>query len=270
MKHVRFISAKGQTLDGFLRPDGNLESKDGSVHRADTITWLPPVIPSKAIGLALNYADHAAELEMKSPEDPALFFKPASSFIGHGAAVVYPDGVEYMHYEVELVVVIGRRCRNVKAVHASEYIQGYTIGNDVTVRDFVKNFYRPPVRAKGYDTFGPLGPCIVTTDELPDPGNLALRTFVNGELRQQGNTSQLMRTVPELIEYISMIMTLEPGDLIWTGTPKGISHVYPGDVMRLEIDGIGILENPVVTAQSTVSATISKPSSQMNPIGKSN
>jgi len=201
------------------------------------------------IGLALNYADHAAELQMKSPEDPALFFKPLSSLVGHGAPVVYPKGVEHMHYEVELAVVIDRRCRRVKAARADEVIAGYTIANDVTVRDFVVNFYRPPVRAKGYDSFGPVGPYLVTPDEISDPANLDLRAYVNDELRQQGNTSQLMRPVPELIEFISMIMTLEPGDMIWTGTPKGISHVYPGDVMRLEIDGLGALENRVAAEE---------------------
>lgn len=245
MKLARF-RVRDRVYEGVGLPDGQLQANDGTVFSPNDVTWLPPVMPSKAIGLALNFADHAEELQMKSPEDPALFFKPPSSFIGHKAAVFYPTGVEYMHYEVELVVVMGERCRKVKAEHANRFIKGYTIGNDVTVRDFVKNFYRPPVRAKGYDTFGPLGPYIVTADEVPDPDNLGLRAFVNNELRQQGNTSQFVRTVPELIEFISMIMTLEPNDLIWTGTPKGISHVYPGDVMRLEIDGIGALENPVL------------------------
>jgi 5-oxopent-3-ene-1,2,5-tricarboxylate decarboxylase/2-hydroxyhepta-2,4-diene-1,7-dioate isomerase len=245
MKLARF-AVGSKTYEGIVLDDGRLRANDGSEFSPEQITWLPPVVPTKAIGLALNFADHAEELQMKSPEDPALFFKPLSSLVGHKAQVVYPTGVEYMHYEVELVVVVGERCRRVKAEHAENVIRGYTIGNDVTVRDFVKNFYRPPVRAKGYDTFGPVGPFIVTADEVRDAGHLGLRAFVNGELRQQGNTSQLMRTVPELIEFISMIMTLEPGDLIWTGTPKGISHVHPGDVMRLEIDGIGALENPVI------------------------
>jgi len=244
MKLARFTVA-GKTYEGTVRNDGQLEA-NGTTFAPGDVTWLPPVIPSKAIGLALNYADHAEELQMKSPEDPALFFKPPSSLIGNRAAVVYPTGAEYMHYEAELVVVIGERCRNVKAEQAEKCIKGYTIGNDVTVRDFVKNFYRPPVRAKGYDTFGPVGPYIVTPDEIPHSDKLSLRAYVNGELRQQGNTSNMIRSVPELIEFISMIMTLEPGDLIWTGTPKGISHVYAGDVMRLEIDGLGALENPVI------------------------
>jgi 5-oxopent-3-ene-1,2,5-tricarboxylate decarboxylase/2-hydroxyhepta-2,4-diene-1,7-dioate isomerase len=251
MKLARFTAA-GKTHEGTVGKDGRLVTSDGTEFSPEAISWLPPVVPTKAIGLALNFADHAEELQMKSPEDPALFFKPPSSFIGHKASVMYPTGVEYMHYEVELVVVIGTKCHRVKAGRTQDYIKGYTIGNDVTVRDFVKNFYRPPVRAKGYDTFGPLGPYIVTADEIPEPANLGLRAYVNNELRQQGNTSQLMRTVPELIEFISMIMTLEPGDLIWTGTPKGISHVYPGDVMRLEIDGIGVLENPVVAENQHV------------------
>ncbi len=245
MKIARFL-ADGKIHEGTVGEHGELLTAAGRVYLPHEVIWLPPVVPSKAIGLALNFADHAEELQIKSPEDPALFFKPPSSLIGHRVPVVFPRGVEYMHYEVELVVVIGERCRRVKAEHADRVIKGYTIGNDVTVRDFVKNFYRPPVRAKGYDTFGPLGPYLVTADEIPEPNRLGLRAFVNNELRQQGNTSQFIRTVPELIEFISMIMTLEAGDLIWTGTPKGISHVYPGDVMRLEIDGIGALENPVV------------------------
>ncbi len=245
MKLARFAAA-GQVREGTVRDDGQLAGADGRLYDPEEVVWLPPVVPTKVIGLALNFADHAAELAVKTPEDPALFFKPLSSLVGHGAHVVYPAGVEYMHYEVELAVVVGRRCRRVKAAHARDVIAGYTIANDVTVRDFIVNFYRPPVRAKGYDTFGPVGPYLVTPDEIPDPGRLELRAYVNGELRQQGNTSQMMRGVPELIEFISAFMTLEPGDMIWTGTPKGISHVYPGDVMRLEIEGLGALENTVV------------------------
>jgi 5-oxopent-3-ene-1,2,5-tricarboxylate decarboxylase/2-hydroxyhepta-2,4-diene-1,7-dioate isomerase len=231
---------------GTVQDDGHLLVPTGKAYAPEEVIWLPPVTPTKVIGLALNYAEHAAELDMESPPEPALFFKPNSSLVGHRAPIVYPDGVEYMHYEVELAVVIGKRCRYVKASQTREVIAGYTIANDVTVRDFVRDFYRPPVRAKGYDSFGPVGPYIVSPDEIPDVNNLELRGFVNGELRQKGNTSQLIRPVPELIEFISMIMTLEAGDMIWTGTPKGISHVYPGDQIRLEIDGLGALENNVI------------------------
>ncbi len=248
MRLVRF-SVAGQLHSGVVDPDGNLRSSQGERYNPDEVVWLPPVEPSKVIGLALNYAEHAGELQMAPPDEPALFFKPISSLVGHGAPIIYPSGVDYMHYEVELAVVIGKRCRKVSRQDADQVIAGYTIANDVTVRDYVGNFYRPPVRAKGYDSFGPVGPALVTPNEIPDASKLELRAFVNGELRQKGNTASLIKTVPELIEFISQIMTLEEGDMIWTGTPKGISHVYPGDVIRLEIDGLGVLENPVIAEE---------------------
>ncbi|MFQ5945117.1 MAG: fumarylacetoacetate hydrolase family protein [Anaerolineae bacterium] len=245
MKLLRF-AVGGQVHDGQLLESGRLMASTGESYAPEEVDWLPPSTATKVIGLALNYAEHAEELDMQSPEEPALFLKPLSSLVGHRSPVYYPSGVGYMHYEVELAVVIGTRCRQVPAERAERVIAGYTIANDVTVRDFVGNFYRPPVRAKGYDTFGPVGPFLVTQDEIPHPDHLELRSYVNGELRQQSDTSRMVRPVPELIEFISGIMTLEPGDMIWTGTPKGISHVYPGDTMRLEIDGLGALENPVV------------------------
>lgn len=249
MKIAR-VAVDGRVHQAQVREDGQLVTPAGAVYDPDQVVWLPPATPTKVLGLALNYADHASELQMQAPPEPALFFKPLSSLVGHRAPVIYPAGVEYMHYEVELVVVIGQRCRHVKLEQAQQVIAGYTIGNDVTVRDFVADFYRPPVRAKGYDTFGPVGPWLVTPDEIPSVKDLTLRTFVNGELRQRGQVAHLLRPVPELIAFISMIMTLESGDMIWTGTPKGISHVYPGDVMRLEIDGLGALENPVIAEGS--------------------
>ena len=250
MKIARF-AADGNIREGILS-DGRLVVSGGASYDPGSVMWLPPVTGfTKMIGLALNYRDHAAELDLKLPPHPILFNKNPNTLVGHRAPVVAPRGVEYMHYENELVVVISRRCRNVAAERAREVIRGYTIGNDVTVRDFVDDFYRPPVKAKGFDTFGPLGPVLVTADEVPDDANLALRTFVNGELRQQGSTSDFIYSVPQLIAYITEFMTLEPDDMIWTGTPKGISRVHPGDVMRLEIDGIGVLENPVVERAST-------------------
>jgi 5-oxopent-3-ene-1,2,5-tricarboxylate decarboxylase/2-hydroxyhepta-2,4-diene-1,7-dioate isomerase len=245
MRRARF-AADGQVQRGIsVEDDCVLLGNRGKAYRPDEVVFLPPVEPGKVVGLALNYADHAEELGMASPEEPALFFKPLSSLVGHGAEVVAPPDIEYMHYEVELAVVIGRQARKVRAGDAMDYVLGYTIANDVTVRDFVHNFFRPPVKAKGFDTFGPIGPYLVI-DEITDPSNLELRAYVNGELRQTGNTSLLVRDVPALIEYISAFMTLDPEDVILTGTPKGISHVYPGDVMRLEVDGLGVLENQVV------------------------
>ncbi len=245
MKLARF-AADGRVQYGRWENDA-LITEAGLAYDPAEVIWLPPVEPHvKAIGLALNYSDRAAEFNLEKPKNPVLFGKNPSTFMGHQGRVIYPRGVEYLHYENELVVVINSRCRNVKAGQADRVILGYTIGNDVTVRDFVENYYRPPVKAKGFDTFGPLGPWIVTPDELPDPSALELRTFVNGELRQQGSTRDLTYSVPELIEFITAFMTLETGDMIWTGSPQGISHVHPGDVMRCEIDGIGVLENAVI------------------------
>ena len=213
MKIARF-AANGQVLQGTFE-NGQLVVPSGGTYDPDDVVWLPPVASfSKMIGLALNYSDHAAELNLQLPPNQILFNKNPNTLVGHKAKVVAPKSVEYMHYENELVVVVGQRCRRVKAGHAGRVILGYTIGNDVTVRDFVQNFYRPPVKAKGFDTFGPLVPWLVTADEISDDGNLDVRTFVNGELRQQGNTRDFIYNVSELIEYITDFMTLEPGDMI--------------------------------------------------------
>lgn len=243
MKSARF-AVNGRVLEGLF--ENNQLLAGGVAYDPDEVMWLPPVAHTgTAVGIALGYADHARELNLELPDYPILFHKVPSTFIGHRAKIVAPPNIDYMHYECELVAVIGCTARQVNAAEALSYIKGYTIGNDVTVRDFVTDYYRPPVKAKGFDTFGPIGPFLVTSDEI-DPTNLELRTYVNGELRQSGNTKYLRHTVAELVEYITEFMTLEPGDMIWTGTPKGISHIYPGDRLRLEIDGLGALENDVV------------------------
>src|SRR6185437_6696980 len=185
------------------------------------------------------------ELGLPLPETPVLFIKAHNTLIGHRAPVVAPAGVQYMHYEAELGVVIGREGRRVTRAEAMAHVGGYTIVNDVTVRDFVTNMYRPPIKAKGFDTFGPIGPWLVE-DEIADPHSLEVRTYVNGELRQWGSTNDLIFDIPAIIEYISEFMTIRPGDVILTGTPKGISHIYPGDTVRIEIDGLGALENPII------------------------
>ncbi|HEU5327499.1 MAG TPA: fumarylacetoacetate hydrolase family protein [Thermomicrobiales bacterium] len=245
MKHARFL-AGGRIQHGAVSDDGTLLDAAGRRVHEEGLVWLPPVAPPKVIGLALNFADHAAELELKTPEAPALFLKPLTSLTGHKSPVIAPPNIEYMHYEVELVVVIGSGGRRITRDNAYEHVKGYTIGNDVTIRDFVGNLYRPPVKAKGFDTFTPLGPWMIDRDDLPNPNDVTLRAYVNGELRQEGNTRNFVNDIPALIEYISDFMTLEEDDLIFTGTPKGLSHIYPGDTMRLEIEGIGALENPVV------------------------
>ena len=234
-------------MDGSLEEPGEkLLGSDGNIYDPNKVAWLPPASPTKIIGLVLNYSDHANELGLATASEPVLLFKPNSTLLGHLGNIIYPMGATYMHYEAELVVVIGRECRRVKASAANKCIKGYTIGNDVTVRDFITNTFRPPIKAKGFDTFLPLGPCVVTLDELNDVSNLNLTTKVNGELRQQGNTKNLMHSVPELIEYISDFMTLEEDDLIMTGTPKGISPIKPGDEVEISIDNIGTLKNMVI------------------------
>jgi 5-oxopent-3-ene-1,2,5-tricarboxylate decarboxylase/2-hydroxyhepta-2,4-diene-1,7-dioate isomerase len=245
VRTARFV-AGGRIHEGTSPEEGMVLDAAGRAYSDHEVEFLPPVQPRSVIAIALNYAEHAAEFEMETPEEPALFFKPPNTWVGHRAPVVYPSGAEYVHYEVELAAVIGRSCRRVKATEAGDLVKGYTIANDLVVRDFVGDFYRPPVKAKGWDTFCPLGPYLVTADEIRDPYDLDLRAFVNGELRQKGTTSGMLRRVPELIEHISEFMTLDENDIILTGTPKGISHVYPGDVMRLEVDGLGALENEIV------------------------
>jgi 5-oxopent-3-ene-1,2,5-tricarboxylate decarboxylase/2-hydroxyhepta-2,4-diene-1,7-dioate isomerase len=250
MKLARW-AASGAVYEGRVE-NGRLIAADGRDFDGGDVVWLPPSEPTKIIGIALNFSDHAAELNLKEPELPAIFLKPQTSLIGHRGTVLMPPGSQYMHYEVELVGIIGTRCRHVKAERALDYVGGYTIGNDVTVRDHIGNYFRPPLIGKGWDTFGPCGPWMVTPDEFGDPGDVELRALVNGEVRQHGNTRNLIYSLAEMIEYISMIMTLNPGDQIWTGTPQGLSHVYPGDVMRMEIDRIGALESPVAVGPDPV------------------
>lgn len=242
MKLCRFLD-RGRLHQGVYR-EGLLLDEAGEAHDPNGVVWLLPFEPGKVLGVALNYQDHAEELGLERPEEPALFWKPNSSLLPHKGVVRYPRGVEYVHYEVELAVVVGRPMRRVKAKDALDYVLGYTIANDLVARDHVKNTFRPPIRAKGRDTFGPLGPFLVV-EEVEDPQDLWLRAYVNGELRQEGHTSRMLFSVAELLEYITEFMTLEPLDVLLTGTPKGISRVRPGDVMRLEIQGLGALENPI-------------------------
>ncbi|HIG47581.1 MAG TPA: 2-hydroxyhepta-2,4-diene-1,7-dioate isomerase [candidate division Zixibacteria bacterium] len=245
MKTARF-AYNGQVMEAVYEKE---QLWIGTVaYDPDEVMFLPPVAHTgKAIGVALGYTDHAEELDLVLPEEPILFNKMPQTYIGHKAKIIAPPDIDYMHYECELVAVIGRPARLVKKAEALNYVQGYTIGNDLTIRDFVTNYYRPPIKAKGFDTFGPLGPFLTTADEI-DPANVNLRTYVNGELRQEGHSSNLRHSVADLIEYITAYMTLNPGDMIWSGTPKGISHIYPGDQLRLEVSGLGTLENEVVSS----------------------
>ncbi|HEY3353097.1 MAG TPA: fumarylacetoacetate hydrolase family protein [Polyangia bacterium] len=203
---------------------------------------LAPATPSKILAVGQNYRAHAAEMGKGIPDEPLLFLKPPSALLAPGAPIVRPAGYERVDHEGELCLVIGRRARHVRREEALDYLLGYTILNDVTVRDLQKKDVQF-TRAKGFDSFAPVGPWIET--DL-DPGRLRLQTRVNGELRQDGQTDDLIFPVAELIAFASRVMTLEPGDLFSTGTPKGVGQIYPGDVVSITIDGIGTLENPVI------------------------
>ncbi|QUG73553.1 4-hydroxyphenylacetate degradation protein (plasmid) [Erwinia sp. E602] len=199
--------------------------------------------------LGLNYADHASELDFTPPAEPLVFIKAPNSITGDNAVSVRPDNVGYMHYEAELVVVIGKTARSVSRERALEYVQGYTLCNDYAIRDYLENYYRPNLRVKSRDTLTPLHAGLVPRRDVPDAQNLWLKTWVNGELRQSGNTRDMVFDVPFLVAYLSEIMTLQPGDMIATGTPKGLADVRPGDEVVVEIEGVGRLVNHIVSEQ---------------------
>jgi 2-keto-4-pentenoate hydratase/2-oxohepta-3-ene-1,7-dioic acid hydratase in catechol pathway len=202
---------------------------------------MTPVRPSKIVCVGRNYADHARELGNAVPERPLLFFKPPSAVIASGEAIVLPPASSRVEHEAEIGVVIGRRLRHATAVEAELGIAGFTCVNDVTARDLQKTDGQW-ARAKGFDTFCPVGPVVV---EGLDWRTLEVIGRVNGEERQRGNTTQMLFDIPHLLVYISAIMTLEPGDLIATGTPAGVGPLTAGDVVEVEIPGVGILSNPV-------------------------
>ena len=198
--------------------------------------------PSKIVCIGTNYRAHALEMGKALPDEPLLFMKPPSAIIGPGDAIVRPGGYQRVDFEGELAVVIGRTARRVARESALEYVGGYTCLNDVTVRDLQKKDVQF-TRAKGFDTFCPVGPRVASG---LDPSNLKIQTRVNGQLRQSSSTADLIFDVPTLIAFVSRVMTLEEGDLISTGTPSGVGNLDPGDVVAVEIEGIGVLENPVV------------------------
>jgi 2-keto-4-pentenoate hydratase/2-oxohepta-3-ene-1,7-dioic acid hydratase in catechol pathway len=205
---------------------------------------LPPCAPSKIVCVGRNYAAHAKELGNELPVEPLLFFKPPSALIGHGEAIRLLPQMGKVDHEAELAVVIGREARGVSQSEAITYVLGYTCANDVSDRDFQKNDGQW-TRAKGFDTFCPLGPWITTAF---DPQDVAVKCVVNGDLRQDGRTGHMIFDIPFLITYISAIMTLMPGDLILTGTPAGVGPIMSGDVVEVQVEGIGELRNPVISA----------------------
>lgn len=207
------------------------------------VMLLSPVIPTKVVCVGRNYEEHAGELGNDVPDEPLIFFKPATSVVGPQANVVYPPQTTNLQHEAELAVVISRPARNIKAEDVGQYIFGYTAANDVTARDLQRSDGQW-ARAKGFDTFCPLGPAIET--ELDPSERLAVICRVNGEVRQAGFTSDMVFGVAEILEYITAFTTLLPGDVVLTGTPSGVGPVEVGDLMEVEVDGIGVLANPVV------------------------
>ncbi|MHA2428551.1 MAG: fumarylacetoacetate hydrolase family protein [Candidatus Hermodarchaeia archaeon] len=217
------------------------------------MTLLAPIPrPTKIIAIGLNYRDHAEETGQKLPDAPILFSKPPTATIGHGANIIIPNDASQIDYEVELGVVIGKGGRNIPVDMALEYVGGYTVFNDVSARDYQ---FRDGqwFRGKSFDTFAPMGPCLTLPDQIQDPQDLKMQLRLNGKTRQNSSTTNMVFSVAELIADISQVMTLEPGDVIATGTPSGVGFkvkpkpvfLQPGDVVEAEIDGIGVLRNPV-------------------------
>ena len=252
MKIVRVDSHVDDITYGAVEPEGirlHLGSPFVAWEPTETVVaWdkarlLSPVIPTKIIAVGRNYEDHAAELSNPLPEEPALFLKPPTSVIGPLQPIRLPEASEDIHHEAELAVVMGKVARDVKMEDAGDYVLGYTAANDVTARDLQKSDVQW-TRGKGFDTFCPLGPAIDT--DLDPLEGLQVTCRVNGELRQSGSTADMIFGVAELIAYITAIMTLLPGDVILTGTPSGVGPIVEGDRVEVEIEGIGMLVNPVV------------------------
>lgn len=225
---------EGDPLGEFRRLDASLD--------LDSVRLLAPLIPGKILCVGRNYAAHAREHHAEVPEVPLLFLKPPSAVIGPGDKIVIPPQSEQVEHEAELVVVIGRRGRWIQPDEALEHVLGYTIGNDVTARD-LQNRDSQWTRAKGFDTFCPLGPWIQTDF---DPADVVITLHVNGGLRQMASTRDMVFGVRQLIAFASSIMTLEPGDVLFTGTPAGVGKLVAGDVVKVSIEGLGELENRVV------------------------
>jgi 2-keto-4-pentenoate hydratase/2-oxohepta-3-ene-1,7-dioic acid hydratase in catechol pathway len=222
----------------------------GSVNEVAVLAPIPK--PGKIVCLGLNYRDHAAEQGKDVPDEPVIFMKPCTAIIGPKDSIVKPSFVKQLDYEAELAIIIGKKAKNVSASEAESHIFGYTILNDVSARD-VQFKDKQWTRGKGFDTFAPTGPCVTTADEMRDTSNLAIRTWVNDDLRQDSSTRNMAFNVSEIIRQLSQIMTLEPCDIIATGTPAGVGFamkpqpkfLQAGDTVKIEIEGIGVLENRV-------------------------
>jgi 2-keto-4-pentenoate hydratase/2-oxohepta-3-ene-1,7-dioic acid hydratase in catechol pathway len=243
---VAFVSIEGEQNEAVVReiaehPFGTPTFTGRRWPLAD-VRLLAPILASKVVCIGKNYAAHVAEMGGEAPPDPVIFLKPNTAIVGPNVPIQLPPASSSVHYEGELAAVIGRPCKDVPAARAAENILGYTIGNDVTARDLQKKDGQW-TRAKGFDTFCPVGPWIVTDI---DPSDLEIRTEVNGEVRQHSRTSMMIHDVGAIVEFISAVMTLLPGDLILTGTPEGVGPIERGETVSVSVEGIGTLTNPVI------------------------
>ncbi len=264
MKIIRYQDGRGDPGHAALRPDGTALKLAGGVfdppkvttEKAEVARLLAPIEPAAIICIGLNYRRHAQETSAKIPQFPVVFFKGPNTVQHPGEPILLPRRLrsDEVDYECELAVVIGKRCRNAARANALDYVLGYTCANDVSARDWQKERGGGQwCRGKTFDTFCPLGPCLVTADEIPNPNALAIRTVINGETLQEGNTNDMIFDVPALIEFLSGSTTLLPGTVILTGTPHGVGMartprrwLRPNDTVNVVIERIGTLTNPVM------------------------
>ncbi|QGP80416.1 fumarylacetoacetate hydrolase family protein [Sphingobium sp. CAP-1] len=240
------IYHRGRTVWGEMVDDDNaIRLPNGMLVPASSAQWLPPVTPGAATyALGLNYADHNRELGFAPKlETPLIFMKGGNCFVGHQGATPRPADANQMHPECELVAIIGRPARNVSRADALAHVSGYTVANDYAIREYLENYYRPNARVKNRDATTPIGPWIVDATDVPDPQALTLTTTVNGAVVQHGSTADMILDVAGLIEYLSSVTTLMPGDMILTGTPHGVHFCAAGDEVVCEIEGLGRLVN---------------------------
>jgi 2-keto-4-pentenoate hydratase/2-oxohepta-3-ene-1,7-dioic acid hydratase in catechol pathway len=254
-QHLEDFIALGEnalkTAEGLLKKANDSDIKSVSAPVGEAALLAPIASPPKIICLGLNYVDHAAETNSAIPDEPVIFMKPHTTIIGPNENIIKPNFVKRLDYEGELAIIMGKKAKNIPVSEAKKYIFGYIILNDVSARDFQFKD-KQWTRGKSFDTFAPTGPCITTTNQLQDTANLAIRTWVNGELRQNSSTKNMAFSVSEIVYHLSRVMTLEPCDIIATGTPAGVGfamkppkYLHDGDVVRIEIEGIGVLENTV-------------------------
>ncbi len=258
MQIVRFIEQHTALQDEWFTPTWGILEADqvyplahapyfglqvkGAARALANVKLLAPATPSKLVCVGRNYAAHAAELGNEVPPEPLTFLKPPTTVVGPDAPVIYPAISQHVDHEGELALMIGKRARNLSEATALDVIFGYTVANDVTARD-LQRADGQWTRGKGFDTFAPVGPWLDTSF---DPAGKAVRCWVNDELRQDGNTSLLIYSIANVLAFVTRYMTLEPGDLVLTGTPAGVGAVQPGDVMTVEVEGLGKLRNPVI------------------------